>query len=216
MELRDKLEGFGVVITAALVLGLSFSFFTNSSSIIILSIISFLIIISLNIFAKKITAYFFESNIKTRFWSFYQFWFTQGSHFNKPFPMIWLPLLVSFLSRGIFLWLAVLEFEITSRVERVSKRHGLYRFSEITEWNMALIAASGVAINLFFAIIGYLISGYVPGAETFARLSIFYAFWSIIPFSSLDGAKILYGSRVLWITLFSIATLFLSYSMIIV
>jgi hypothetical protein len=70
---------------------------------------------------------------------------------------------------------------------------------------MGWIATWGIITNLVLAIIGYSF-----GYELFAKLSIYYATWSIIPFSSLDGTKIFFSSRVLWTILFAIILMFLA------
>ncbi|MDO8517479.1 MAG: hypothetical protein Q7S33_05135 [Nanoarchaeota archaeon] len=216
METKENIIEILIIIFASIILGLAVSFFEKSFSTILLTIICFLIIISLNVLAKKSMAYYFETDVTTRLWSLYQFGFTKSGHFKKALPMFWLPLFISFLSKGLFFWLAILEFDFKPRTERVSRRHGLYRFTEVSEWHMAVIASAGIIINLFFAIIGYLASGYIQGAEIFAQLSIYYAFWSIIPISSLDGSRILFGSRILWIAMIAITTIFLGYSMVII
>ena len=198
-----------IIIIAAAILGTSFSFpgFSN-----ILSIITFMfLIISINVIAKKIVAYSYEANAKTRFWRWYQYGFQKKAHFKNPIPMLWLPLLVSAIFSGALQWFGILEFDITPKTERVSRRHGLYRFSEMAEWHVAIIAASGLVINIIAAVIAYL-----AGFTLFAQLNIYYAFWSIIPLSSLDGSKILFGSRILWTILFLISLVLLAGSIIIV
>ena len=198
-----------IIIIAAAVLGVSFSFpgFSN----ILMLITFFFIIISINIIAKKIAAYYYEANIKTKFWSWYQYWFTKRAHFKKPIPMLWLPIVVSLAFNGVIQWLGILEFDITPKTERVAKRHGLYRFSQIVEYHIAIIAATGLIINLLTAVIAY-----IAGFTTFAQLNIYYAFFSIIPISSLDGNKILFGSKYLWVVLFIITLILTAGSLVIV
>ena len=208
-QIKELSKEVLTILVASIILGLVVAF--PSSSLIIYSVISFLIIIALNITAKKILAYYFEADIKTKFWTLYQFWFTKRAHFKKPVPMLWLPLVLSFISRGMIWWLGILEFDVKAKTERVSRRHGLYRFSEITEWHIALIATIGIAVNLTLAIIGY-----ISGFETFAKLNIYFATWSIIPLSSLDGSKIFFGSKPLWFTMLTIIAIFLGYSLMVV
>ena len=209
METKEQVAEIIIIFVAAIILGITVSF--PSLSAVISSIIYFIVIITVNIAIKKFISYYLEAKVTTRFWSWYQFGFTKQAHFKKPIPMLWLPPLLSFVSKGYFLWLAILEFDIKAKSERVSKRHGLYRFSEITDWHIASIAAGGIALNLILGILGYL-----AGFEFFAKLSIWYAFWSIIPISGLDGSKILAGSRALWFTLLVIIAIFLGYSFIVV
>ena len=211
-------KGFGkeilVIIIAAIILGLSVSFL--DVSLLLISTISFIIIIGANVAVKKIYAYSLEADTKTKFWEWYQYGFPRAAHFKKPLPMMWLPLVLSLISKGFFWWLAILEFDVKPRVERVSRRHGLYRFSEITDWHVALIASVGIVINLILAIIGYIVASWLPAAEQFATLSIYFAAWSIIPLGSLDGSKIFFGSRALWFTLLVIVGIFLGYSFMVV
>lgn len=118
--------------------------------------------------------------------------------------------LLSLITKGFVQWLAILESDVTPKTERVAKRHGLYRFTQITEWHIAWIATWGIIVNFILAIIGY-----IAGFELFAKLSIYFIAWSIIPLSGLDGAKIFFSSRGLWITLFTIIIIVLGWGLII-
>lgn len=197
-----------IIILAAIILAISIAF--KDLSIIYAATISFLIIIGANVLIKKIIGYTLEINVKTKFWSWYQYGFRKDAHFKKPIPMVWLPLLLSLLTKGFFQWLAILEFDVTPKTERVAKRHGLYRFTQLTEWHIAWIATWGIIFNFVLAIIGY-----IAGFELFARLSIYFIAWSIIPLSGLDGAKIFFSSRGLWMTLFTIIAIILGWGLII-
>jgi hypothetical protein len=203
----DKKEIFTIIL-ASLVLALAFSY--KNTSILYPAILSFLIILTLNILTKKIVGHHFETAVKTKFWTWYQFGLRKDMHFKNPIPMAWLPLLLALFSRGFFLWLAILEFDIKAKTERVAKRHGIYRFTEVTEWHVALIAVWGVVINLLIAIVAY-----IAGFELFTKLSIYFIAWSMIPLGRLDGAKIFYASRALWITVFTIAAIILGWGLII-
>lgn len=194
MESREITRELSVLFLAAIVLGFSIAF-KKPIQIVMASIISVFIIIAVNILVKKIIGYLFEIDVKTKLWSWYRYWFRKGDHFASPVPMIWAPIVLSLLSQGALWWLAILEFDVAPRVERVSKRHGLYRYTEVTEWHVGWIAAFGLVSSLILGIVGY-----IAGFELFAKISIFYAAWSIVPLSSLDGSKILFASRVLWST----------------
>ena len=204
MEAKETIT----IILASLILALATSF--KDTSIFYAALLSFLIIISINVLVKKIVGFYFETQVKTKFWTWYQFGFRKDYHFKAPVPMAWLPLLVSLFSKGLVFWLGILEFDIKAKTERVSKRHGLYRFTQVTEWHMGLIATWAIAINAILAILGY-----IAGFETFAKLSIYYIAWSVIPLGRLDGSKILYASKGLWITIFAITAIILSWGIII-
>ena len=196
------------IILAAIILALVVSF--KNTAILYPAILSFLIIIIINVLAKKIVAYYFETDIKVKFWTLYQYGIRKDMHFKKPVPMIWLPLLIALFSKGFLFWLGILEFDVKAKPERASRRHGLYRFTQVTEWDIALITVWAMAANLIIAI-----AAYVTGFELFAKLSIYFIAWSIIPLARLDGAKIFYASRGLWITIFTITVIVLGWGLLI-
>jgi len=202
MGTKENWKEATTVIVAALVLGLTVAY--KNHAIFYYAALSFLIIITTNTLMKKFAGHFLETGTRVKFWSWYQFGFRKDWHFKKPVPMIWLPLLLALFTRGFFLWLGVLQFDVEAKTERVSRRHGLYRFTEVTEHHMAWIAIWGLIMNIVFAI-----AAYIAGFELFTKLSIFFIAWSIIPISSLDGSKILFGGKVKWSILFTAAMILL-------
>lgn len=209
-----------IAVLASVILGAGFTFTGFSSpftlNFFLLTSLFFFIIIALNITAKKLVAYYYEADTETKFWAWYQYGFKQGSHFKRPVPMFWFPPLLSLISSGFIQWLAILEFDVKPRVERAARRHGIYGFTEMEDYHIAVIAAAGIALNLIVAIISYFLAGAVPSLELFARLNIFFAFWSLIPLSSLDGTKILFGSKIIWFALLIISAIFLGYTFVVV
>lgn len=187
---------FTILLLAAAVIALSYIFPQRDPNLLLYIFLSLFIIILINTLAKKLFAYYIETDVKIAFWSTYYYWFTKRGHFKNPLTMLWLPLMASLITLGNLIWMPIIEFDVAPRPERVSRRHGLYRYTEVTEWHIALIAAAGIFATIVAGIIGYF-----AGFETFARLSIFYAAWSIVPLGRLDGAKIFFGSRQLWFTL---------------
>lgn len=153
-----------------------------------------LIIIVINVLAKKIMAYYLESEIEVKIWGVKNYGFKPHQHFEKEIPMgIFAPLIILAISLGGIKWLAALVFDVKAKTYRSAKRHGLYSFTEMTEYDIGLIAAAGILLNLFVAFISYFL-----GYEDFTRLSIFFAFYNMLPISDLDGNKILFGSIILW------------------
>jgi Zn-dependent protease len=51
----------------------------------------------------------------------------------------------------------------------------------------------GIVVNIAFGILGYLF-----GFEIFAKINLWYAFFNMFPLGNLDGAKIYFGSRLIW------------------
>ncbi|MBS3087900.1 hypothetical protein J4226_04880 [Candidatus Pacearchaeota archaeon] len=203
----DKRE-IATIILATIIMALAASF--KDTSIFYVATLSFLIIISVNIIAKKIVGFHFETDVKTKFWTWYRFGLRQDMHFKSPVPMAWLPLLLALFTKGHLLWLGILEFDIAAKAERVAKRHGIYRFTQVTEWHMAWIAIWGIIANLIFAI-----GAYALGFELFAKLSIYFIAWNTIPIGRLDGAKIFYANRALWTIIFAITAIVLGWGIVI-
>jgi len=198
-----------IVLFAAIILGASYAFPDETKNIFLYSVF-FLIIIAVNVLVKKYIAYYFEAEVNTKFWSLYHYGFKTGSHFKKPIYMLWFPIFLSLFSKGYFFWMPILEFDIKPRLERIARRHeGMYRFTEMTEKHIAFIVMWGIIANIILAIIGYLLGGYIPRGELFAKLNIYYALWSLVPFGSLDGTKLYFGSHPIWFSMTIITIAFL-------
>jgi Zn-dependent protease len=207
-----------VLILATIVI---FTFLINLSTdliggwkTILFSLLAFAIAILGNIFAKKIAAYYFDSEIEMQLWYTRKHPLFKRRFPQKPFPAgVILPLLtkIIFLPFNFFFWMTSIVFDIKPRIYRGARRQGLYTFSEITEYQIGLIAASGIIINLIFAIIGYFL-----GFPLFSRLNIYFAFFNMIPISELDGNKILFGSRILWSFLSSLILIGMLFAILII
>jgi len=160
-----------------------------------------------NILAKKITSFYLDSKIEMKIWEIKRYGFKPSSYFKKPFYAgILFPIIFAIVSLGNFIWMACLVFDIKPKIYRAAKRHGLYSYSEMTESHIGLIAAVGVIASLVFAVVGYLL-----GFSEFSRLSIFFAFFNMIPISDLDGNKIFFGSLILWSFLAALVLIGLGY-----
>lgn len=204
MIVKEEIGSF-VVIT--IVLAASFSFLT-SFDVFLNALLAVFLVLFLNTFAKKVAAYYLESEIYVRPWSIDRYGFARDKYFEKPFPIgIFLPIIFAIITKGNFLWMASLVFDVKPKITRASKRHGLYSFSEMTEHHLGLIAATGVIINVLAGIVGYFL-----GFPLFAKLNIFLAFYNILPFSDLDGNKIFFGNMVFWSFLATVILIGLGYA----
>lgn len=193
----------------------------NFSENIIYAFLSIFIIVFLNILSKKAIAYYFESEVEIKLWELERYGLlgvsSQGlihpsKKFKKPFPIgAVLPVILAIISMGYVKWLASLVFDIKASVHRAAKRHGLYTFSEMTEFHIGLIAASGIIINLLSAVIAYFL-----GYEEFTRLSLYFVFFNMLPLSDLDGNKIFFGSLILWSFLAALSLVGLGYAIFII
>ena len=181
------------IILASLILAFIISVL-NIREVFFISLLFVFLVILINVVAKKLTAFYVDSEIEVKLWEIKRYGFKPGSHFRKSIPAgVLFPLILGGLSLGYFKWLASLVFDVKAKTYRAAKRHGLYAFSEMTEFHIGLIAASGIFANLIFAIIGYLIN-----FPEFSRISIYFAFFNLLPISDLDGNKIFFGSIILW------------------
>jgi hypothetical protein len=206
MENHKILKEVAVVILASIILAIAVSFLEPQT--FLASFYSFLIIIFVSALVKKSYAYYLEADTKVKFWSVYHYGFKKIAHFGRPLPMLWLPLILAPIG---FPWLGIIETEIIARTERVSKRHGLYRFSEMTDWHIAIINTFGIIATLILAVVGYIL-----GFDAFSQLAVMYAIWSVIPIGGLDGTRIFFGSRFLWTTLALFSIIIFGWLMIIV
>ena len=201
------------ILVATIILAFSINLISSISSFLCTLLAVFVLILA-NLIAKKITSFHLDSEIETSLWEIKR-WGVKAHHrFKKPFPLgAFLPILSKLILFPInsFVWMASLVFDVKAKTYRTAKRHGLYKFSEMTEDHIGYIAAAGIGANLVLAIIGYLI-----GYPLFAKLNIYYAFFNMIPISNLDGNKIFFGNLVLWVFLAVITLIGLGYALFLV
>jgi len=208
------------IFASVLILSFLISLMASLEIFLQTALLVFLVVI-INVFAKKIAAFYFDSEIEIKIWDIERYgWMGVVSKgfkhpsgkFKKPILIgLFLPFLVSLFSYGATTWLATLVFEAKSKTYRVAKRFENYSFSEMSEFHIGWIAAFGIIANLTFGVIGYLFN-----FPEFAKLNLYLAFFNIIPISSLDGNKIFFGSYVLWGFLASIVLLGLIFGIFII
>lgn len=183
----------GVVILVTIILALIISSVETWDKFFYLLPVVFLVI-AVNIIAKKVASFYLDSEVEIKLWEVERYGFRSHHRFNKPVPAgIIVPILVKILSFGYLSWLAVTSFDVKPKTYRAAKRFGLYSFSEVSEFHIGIIAAAGIFANLLFAVIAYFLN--IPD---FSRISVFYAFFNMIPLSDLDGNKLFFGSLTLW------------------
>ena len=201
----------GYILLIALILALTISFL-KGTVVFLYTLLFVFIIILINVLAKKIISFYLDSEIEIKPWEISRYGFKPGKSFKRPFPAgIIFPVIVSVVSLGNLYWLASLVFDVKPKVYRAAKRHGLYSYSEMTEEHIGLIASAGIFANLVFAVLGYLI-----GFPEFARLSIYFAFFNILPISDLDGNKIFFGNIVLWSFLATLVLIGIGYAIFLI
>jgi len=200
-------------LVASIVVGYLFAFRQfNLSSWLIYSILAF-IMIFLNALACELAVLKFGCDAEYRLWGTRNIPWTvkklfghlRGKErFKKEVPL-WLivPLLCIFATLGFVKWLSVLVFEaVPVHISRMKKGR---LYADLTEWDLALIASLGPLVNILIAIVSKLIAGSSASGSlfgVFATMNIWYAFFNLLPLSDFNGAKIFYGSKILWAFLF--------------
>lgn len=197
MNLREIIH----ILLATIVMAFAVSFINISKLSFpidfLMALLFFIVIFIFSIGAKKLAAYYLQSDAETKIWQFQRYGLYERSYFKKPIPIGFiLPFIVTIITLGYVPWLATTQTEIQASKSRVAKRHGIYRFSEMTDSDMAWITAAGIFVPLVLAVIAYLID-----LASLSRLAILFASFNMIPLGNLDGGKIFFGSRVLWTVL---------------
>lgn len=152
-----------------------------------------LAIVAIHVFGQKLCATIFDSDTETSLWKMDRFGFTPGGHFRKSIPSgLLVPLAALLISFGYFKFMTLITFEASPLPHKIKP------FSNITEYQLGVIALSGSIANMIVAFISFLF-----GFNEFAILNISFALFSLIPFSTFDGTKVFFGSRLLWLFSFS-------------
>ena len=138
----------------------------------------------------------YKANIEHSIWKMSYFYVTHffSTRIHKPIAMgIIVSLFITFASLGKLFFIAIESFKLK---ESKHKRIG-FRYIDITDYEMALIAAGGPLANLIFALFLKLIN--IPYLNSLILINLYYGLFHMIPFSELDGTKILFGSFPLYV-----------------
>jgi hypothetical protein len=169
---------------------IGFSEFTITS--FIYGFIMSIILLVIFIFTQKIVADQLGIDIKFRLWSFRRYWLRWQDKFDWDFPAwIVFPLILVVLSDGLLKWTAILTFDSKKAAKKAAKK-----FEEIKEFDLALIASSTIFATLVLALVVKLL-----GFNDFASVACWFALLNILPFGNMNGSKIFFGSKILWIFL---------------
>ena len=170
------------------------------------------IILFCYIIAKKFTGYYFSVDEESRIWSVKRYGVKAHQYFNNEVPMgIVLPILVLVLSLGTIPWYGCLQSDLKPRKHKQARKDGVLSFTELSDNDSAVISAVGIGSCLLIAFFAYILN-----LPLVSRLAIQFAFFNMIPFGQLDGTKILFGNRPLWMILSVITLIALAYSFFLV
>ncbi|MBI2667301.1 M50 family metallopeptidase [Candidatus Woesearchaeota archaeon] len=143
----------------------------------------------------KLLAYRYKVRIEHRVMTTSHFYIT---HFfsvkTKPIPLgIIASLFVAFASLGKMFFIAIESFIVHPDKHR---RVG-FRYQNLTDYELAIIASAGPLSNLIFALILKMMG--LSSLNGLIYINLFYALFHMIPFSTLDGCKIFFSSFPLYI-----------------
>ncbi len=164
-------------------------------------IISGLIILTA-VYSKTLVAKYIDDSVTYKIWEFKRFWITYHAEFKNPVPIgVLLPIIISFFSNGMIKFLAVLQYESQALPSKVTKRYGRRRFSQIMEWDDALIVFYSMVAIFVLACAARFGTNILPSnfLSSLARYSLYYAAANLIPFGKLDGTKLFMGSKPLYV-----------------
>ncbi|MBU3912680.1 MAG: hypothetical protein KKE50_01160, partial [Nanoarchaeota archaeon] len=121
------------------------------------------------------------------------------------------PFFLIILTLGRVPWLATTQTEIIASKAKIAKKHGIYRYSEMTDSDLAWITSAGIFACFILAILAYLLN-----LPDLSRYAILFACFNMIPLGQIDGTKIFFGNLLLWFILAIISLLGLGYIFLLV
>lgn len=187
-----KLKEFVYILIASAVLGYVIAFSQMGwDTWLRYSIIGFIVLFA-NVVAKKAAAYKLGCEAEIQPWQIERYNFYESAHLRYPLPMwvIW-PIFVVWMSLGAVWWLVVTTFEVYGTRSRVTRK-----FAELTEWDVALISAAGITVNLIMAVIAASL-----GYQKFAFINLWFVFFNMLPFPTYDGGRIFFGEMLFYVFL---------------
>ena len=197
------------IIISIILLGFIFAFndgqLNFQFSFWILNFLRIILLVGVSVLLRelfiKLMARRFNSESTYDFWFIERFWFKPSNKFKPrmPFGIIFAVLGV-LVSGGKFFFTAI---GIHNIKQKVSARTGSKRLF-LTDMEESLIVWSGMLINILLIYLGFLF-----GITQLAGINFFIGLYNLIPFSDLDGAKIFFGSQLIWI--FTLGFLLFSY-----
>ena len=169
------------------------SWLINLVKILVLVIVAILFReLIVKIFARR-----HDATSEYQLWNIKQIWFKTKLEKGIPFG-IFVALIMAFLSLGKFFFTAIGIHNLTeNKHARVGRKHPHLQYYE-----EAQIVSMGILSSLFLAVLGILF-GRISGVNisVFVNINFYIALFNLLPFSSLDGAKIFFGSLLTYIFL---------------
>jgi len=209
MEKRE----IGALIIAFVLMAILLAFNGGSMSAVIFfnAVMTALLIIFVSVFSKKLIAYRLDEKVEIKIWELQRYGLAAKQHWKSPVPLgLIIPIVFSLLSAGFIKFLTILQFDYKALPSKVVKRYGMKRFSGTMEWDGALIAFYSFLSVLALSFVSSIIFGSSDLIlfKDLAKYSFYYSLYNLIPFGQLDGSRIFFGSRPLYIFSLVVAAIF--------
>ncbi len=187
------------------ILGFVFGFDDGNKSFIlqnwILNLIRFIIIVAIIVLFREFVLKFFakrhNATSEYEIWNINRVWFTKKLERGIPLGIL-MSIFLAIGSKGKFFFTAIGSHKFEEyKTSRSGRKHPYLTYLEEMQ-----IASMGILSSLFLAII-VLIMGNYSGfvVPNFVTVCFYMALLNMIPFSSLDGSKIFFGSILTYIFL---------------
>ncbi len=208
-----------IVSTILVIIIASFiSFFPQipDDSIVILSaLIIFSLIIVTTVITKKIAGRVRAIKVEHKIWEFSRYGIYKRSYLKHPVPVgLIIPFFLSFFTLGYVKPLTFFQFNVENIPEiRLLKARGFKRALRkefVHEADPAYAAAWGFYMLGILFCAGYISYKLFDSNFFFdlAKFSLLYGIWNLLPVSTLDGAKIFFGSFFTWLLLLILYVIF--------
>lgn len=193
------------LLISVFVLGLVFGFDDRNSSFVFgqwfTNFLGFILMVAVVVLFRELVIKIFarrhDAKSEYEIWGIGRIWFTQEGKLSKKMPFgIILAVILTLASSGRLFFTAIGSHKLEeNKLARVGRKH-----STINYFEEAQIISMGILSSLFLAVVG-LIFGKIFNitVSDFVAVNFFIALFNMIPFSTLDGAKIFFGSLLMYI-----------------
>jgi len=163
------------------------------------------VVVAISVLARELVRKFvaYRKGCRTEYnlWFIKKFSYRPTSGLKTGFPFFPIvAVFLAFISNGKAFFTAI----ETNTVEAVRKYRVGRKFTRLTEYDEAIILLSGILTSAFFVLFFSSLSKMVNiNLNIFVVVNFWLALYALLPIPPLDGGKILFGSRSLYI--FSVA-----------
>jgi hypothetical protein len=172
------------IVLASAICAIAFSIFDYGK--IFLYFLYILFFFLLNFFSKYFFSKYLGFDVKSKFLTINRYWFGDQYKIKYPIPIWIFIFIVSFITFNAIKLLTVLGFEYRENIERVKRKF------EYAEYDITKISIVSLLVCFFTTVILFYID------RNFAFIGIWFVLSNILPFGSLDGARIFYSNWIVW------------------